>query len=180
MRAQQAAWTIVLFAAVLLPGSAAGQGVCVSCVGPDRDYRCTVKDSEKVQHVRGSGRAIDFVCISEIARSGGHQSCKVGTGYSGPCIGQHFEIDVGKMAAGDGTKEKATTETADQTPSATANKAPPPQGPPQTLEELARDAMSKSKDQISAADKGLRKAGDAVGGSLKKTWDCVASFFSRC
>lgn len=158
----------------LASGNAAGQGICVECKGPDQTYRCTIKDSEKVQHVRGASRATEFVCITEIARSGGHQSCRVGSGYSGPCIGQNHEIDLSKLPPASTTSHPVPDALADEKPGASAT------GPPQTLEELARNTMSKSKEQIGAADESVRKAGGAVGGTFKKTWDCVASLFSRC
>ena len=58
---------------------AVAQGVCVDCAEPDRNYRCTVKDAERVQHIRGSNRAVEVLCISEVARAGGHKSCRVNT-----------------------------------------------------------------------------------------------------
>ena len=157
--------------------TASAQGVCVECQEPDRNYRCTVKDAERVQHIRSSGRALEYLCISDLARAGGHKTCRVNTSYSGPCIGHHHEIDLAK-AAPDGVVigKPPEQEGAAVPPPAT----PAKKGPPQTLEELARDTMSKSKEQISEADQKVRKAGDAVGGAMKKTWDCLTSLFNRC
>lgn len=177
---QRATAIAVSLAAALATGSAMAQGVCVECKAPDQTYRCTIKDSDKVQNVRGAGRAIEYVCMTELARLGSHQSCRVSTTYSGPCIGAAQELDLAKLslpaapasgqAAADGK--------------APSSEAPEPQpansGPPKTLEELARNTMTKSKEQISAADESMRKAGGAVEGTLKKTWNCVTSLFSRC
>lgn len=166
--------------AAFVASAAMAQEICVSCKEPDRGYRCSVKDSEKVKNVRGSRRAIEFLCVSEIARAGGHRSCSVGSNFSGPCIGQDIEVDLAK-AAPDGQAELGVDPDRPEggSPAPGARQAAP-SGPPQTLEELARDTMSKSKEQISAADEKMRKAGDAVGGTMKKTWDCLASLFSRC
>jgi hypothetical protein len=180
-------------AAALASGSAAAQGVCVECRGPDQTYRCTIKDGDNVHNIRGAGRATEYICMTELARAGSHQSCRVTTSYSGPCIGIAQEIDLAKLtppaapAAGQSAPDgqgqgqpqgQAKGQAPDGQPAPAAK--PAKSGPPKTLEELARDTVSKSKEQISAADETMRKAGGAVEGTLKKTWDCVASLFSRC
>ena len=92
------ATAVTLFAA-FASGGAVAQNVCVDCKDPERNYRCTIKDSERAQQIRGGNRAIEFLCISEIARLGGHQSCRVSTGFVGPCIGHHHEIDLARPSA---------------------------------------------------------------------------------
>ncbi len=179
-----AAWVIVLLA-----GPVVAQGVCVECKGPERGYRCTVKDAERAQQFRGGQRALEFLCISEIARTGGHQSCRVSTGYSGPCIGQPHEIDVTQLG-NDNVVGGRPQGVEDEAPEALAGaavgpanaqaKGPVKKGPPETLEELARETVAKSKAQLSNADEGVKKAGSAVGGAVKQTWDCLASLFKRC
>lgn len=177
-------------AVVLLSDAAAAQEVCVACNGPDRGYRCTVKEGDRVKQVRGAQRAFEFLCLTELARVGGHESCRVRTGYSGPCIGQPHEVDVSQVPKdavvigrppneGEGAASESAT-------SAAAASVPQPQpvpakkGPPETLEQLARETMSKSKDQISNADESVRKAGGAVTGAVKQTWECLTSLFKRC
>lgn len=169
------------FAATLASGSAAAQGVCVECKGPDQTYRCTIKDGEKVQNIRGAGRATEYICMTEMARAGSHQSCRVSTSYAGPCIGTAREIDLAKinLPAAPATGQAAPEGQA-QAPGQPAVAQPENNGPPKTLEELARNTVSKSKEQMAAADENMRKAGGAVEGTLKKTWNCVASLFSRC
>ena len=167
----------VVLALLLSTAGARAQSLCVDCAGPDRTYSCTVKDSERVAGVRGSGRALEFICISELARMGGHQNCRVSTTYAGPCIGQPQEIDLAKV----GSETVVIGKPPEQPEGAGgATVVPTKKGPPQTLEELARETMSKSKEQMAETDEKMRKAGDAVGGAVKKTWDCLASLFSRC
>ncbi len=168
-------------------GRAAAQGVCVECNGPDQTYRCTIKDGDKIQNIRGAGRATEYLCMTELARSGSHQSCRVSTTYSGPCIGTAREIDLAKLnlpaepAPGQAAPdEQAKGQGQGQPPQAQLAPQPDNAGPPKTLEELARNTVSKSKEQMAAADETMRKAGGAVEGTLKKTWNCVASLFSRC
>jgi hypothetical protein len=163
--------------AALITSAAGAQGVCVECRGPDRGYRCTVKDSERVQGIRGSGRAIELLCLSEIARAGGHESCRAGNSYSGPCIGQHYEVDISKAAEAPSESAQAGAQEPDKEKAAALAER---KGPPQTLEELARDTLAKSKDQLSEADKQVKKAGEAVGGAVQQTWDCLTSLFKRC
>ena len=176
-------WVVIASAMVvaLLPNAAVAQNICVDCLGPDRSYRCTVKDGERAQQFRGGQRALEILCISELARSGGHQSCRVNTSFAGPCIGQHQEIDVARAGADffAGGKPVGQEAVPEET-RATEPISPPKKGPPQTLEELARETVAKSKEQFSAADESVKKAGHAVGGAVQKTWDCVASLFQRC
>lgn len=154
-------------------GAASAQSVCVECAGPARTYACSIKDIEKVQQFRGSQRARDFLCMTEIARVGGHQSCRIGTAFSGPCIGQPFEIDVTKPQV-DQAEAAAKTEAGGQ-PAAADRK-----GPPETLEQLAKQTLAVSKEQMAAADEQVRKAGQTVGGVAQRTWTCVVSLFSKC
>ncbi len=179
----------------LIAPSALAQSLCVECQAPDRSYSCSIKDSDKIQAVRGGQRAQEYLCISELARIGGHQACRITTSYAGPCMGQTFEIDIAKIGsdsvvigrppaeggtgAGPGAvpgPEQKGEPGGGQLPKAT----PVKKGPPQTLEELARETVAKSKEQIGAADQSVKKAGDAVGGAFKKTWDCMTSLFQRC
>lgn len=184
MRAAFAACAALII--VLQPGWVAAQGACVECIGPDRGYNCTVKDGERAQQFRGGQRALELVCLSELARVGGHEICRLRTGYSGPCIGQPHEVDVsqiGKDAIVVGKPAKAENAAAGSPPPAVAAQpapAPAKGGPPETLEQLARQTMTKSKEQLSNADETVRKAGGAVGGAAKQTWDCITSLFKRC
>ena len=55
----------------------------------------------------------------------------------------------------------------DLPPGATAD------APPQTMVDLAKQANEKAAAQ-------MKKAGDSVKETTKKTWDCVFSLFTRC
>jgi hypothetical protein len=41
-------------------------------------------------------------------------------------------------------------------------------------------ATAAAKDQAAAAGETLEDAGDAVGSTAKKTWECLTSWFSEC
>ncbi len=151
-----------------------------------------------MKQVRGAQRAFEFLCLTELARVGGHESCRVSTGYTGPCIGQPHEIDVSQLPkepvvvgrpprdgqgaspeGAAGTPETAPPQAQAQ-PQNQPAQVPARKGPPETLEQLARETMAKSKDQISNADESVRKAGGAVTGAVKQTWECLTSLFKRC
>lgn len=165
-----------------LPTVAAAQAVCVDCADPERNYKCTVKDADRVQNVRGIGRGFEFLCISEIARANGHRSCRVNTTFAGPCIGQPYEIDLARSGAGNANAAPPPGEApADEAAKASAPAAAPTKkGPPQTVEELAKDTMASSKKQLSVVDEKMREAGSAVGNAVKKSWDCLTSLFKGC
>lgn len=170
----------LVFAGV--PTFVAAQAICVDCAEPERNYKCTVKDAERVQNVRGIGKGLEFLCISEIARTNGHRTCRVNTTFSGPCIGQTFEIDLTRSGTDSaGVAPKPGEMPTDGAPAAPAPAAVPvKKGPPQTVEELAKETVAKSKEQFSAVDEKMREAGSAVGNAVKKSWNCLSSLFKGC
>lgn len=172
-----------LLVALAFAVPAAAQEVCVTCSDPDVSYKCSVKDSEKASQIRGAGKAIEFLCITELARAGGHRSCRASRDYVGPCLGQQRVIDVtrpseppvqGQQADGDAAETDGTIEARRNA----ANQVP------RTLEEMARESAAKSKQQLDAADQSMKqaakdagktldKAGAAVGDAVKKTGTAV-------
>jgi hypothetical protein len=68
-------------------------------------------------------------------------------------------------------------------PPATAQPAAEP-APPNTVEELAKQTVQSSQEGIKQAGKAVtdtaQSAGNAVGNAMKKTWNCVSSFFGNC
>lgn len=174
--------TCVTMLIVAAPSMAAAQSICVDCTDPDRNYRCSIKNAERVQNVRGASRGLEFLCISEIARLNGHKTCRVNTTFSGPCIGQHHEVDLTRSGtdAAEAAKPGDPAEAAKDGATATPASAPAPKGPPQTVEQLAKETMAKSKEQFSAVDEKMRQAGGAIGDAMKKSWNCVVSLFSKC
>lgn len=57
---------------------------------------------------------------------------------------------------------------------------PDDQGPPKTVEELAKLTAEQSGKGLQTAGKQIKEAGDAVSNIAKKTWNCVASLFFDC
>ena len=181
-----------LLALALLAGAASAQEVCVSCSEPDLTYRCTIKDSERAANIRGAGRVLEYLCLTELARAGGHQNCRVSREYSGPCIGQPRQLDLAKLPEIPPQNSGSQDATAGQSPDGTAEPArTAAPRPPRTLEEMAREAGEKSKQQFEAADRSMKQAakdagtkigeaGTAVGDALKKSVVCVVTLFLGC
>ena len=53
---------------------AEAQETCVICSGPTAVYRCTIEKSDKIARFGSmADKAIQTVCIKEMARTGGHE-----------------------------------------------------------------------------------------------------------
>ena len=163
----------VLVATLAMAPSALAQAneVCVSCSGPPAVYRCTVDDADSVTRYKGGDRILQFICTTELSKAGGHQKCRTRRGSAEPCIG--MERTVSLSGSIDALAEQAAdgepTESSDLEPAAPEKAS----GPPKTVEELARRTATASKDQ-------LDKTGSAVGGAMKKSWNCMISLFQDC
>jgi hypothetical protein len=157
----------------LFGSSAEAQEACVTCTGPQFTYRCTVEKSEKVTRLGVVGeKALHHVCAKELARQGGHETCSVRRDLIGAaCNGVLTEIPLASLL-----EEPAA-------PAVAAAPAPgplePPKPaeaktePPRTVEELAKRASAKSKQQ-------LKDVGDSVGNAADRTWTCLSSLFQKC
>jgi hypothetical protein len=99
-------------AVLAMPAAAGAATMCVTCVGPDATYRCVSEAASSPTDAR-----YQYLCITEIAKSGGHQSCSVSRNASGPCDGP--ERVVGLAPAFD-------TNHAPQPITATPGDIPPP------------------------------------------------------
>jgi hypothetical protein len=177
-----------LTAAVLcgLASMASAQEYCVTCSGPDARYRCIIggEPSPAARSSRGQ-----LLCITELARSGGHTSCSVGRTPAEPCDGEMrtvlFPAAADPAAAPVAEARPGIANSEGEAAAPEGGQGPhelqaPEEGPPKTVEELA-------KKTVEASGEGLKKAGEAVsdtaqsaGNAIKKTWNCLTSFFSDC
>lgn len=176
-------------AALALGGSTAmtsAQEYCVSCRGPDVTYRCIIggEPSAAARSSRGQ-----LLCIKELARSGPHASCSVRRQAEELCEGEvrtvmfpaatdvaappvtdvlpGFTDPAGAIAPLPGGPEMEETEAA-------------PEGPPDTLQEVAKDTGKNLKKAGEAVTDTAKNAGNAVGNALKNTWGCLSSLFTDC
>jgi hypothetical protein len=181
-----------LIAAVLcgLASMASAQEYCVTCSGPDTRYRCIIggEPSPAARSSRGQ-----LLCITELARSGGHASCSVGRTTSEPCDGEMRTVlfpaaaDPAAAPVGEAQPGMAYTEGAGAAPEGgqvAQELQAPEEGPPKTVEELAKKTVEASGEGLKKAGQAVgdtaQSAGNAVGNAVKKTWNCLSSFFSDC
>ena len=151
------------------------QEVCVACSEPEATYKCTVKDADRAANIRGVGRALEYLCITELARAGGHYSCRASREYAGPCIGQPRLIELGKApdpppgaAQGQGQGQQADGAAIDPNAPVDATQKGGKR-PPRTLEEMARESAEKSKQQLESVDQSFKKAAQDTGKTLENT-----------
>lgn len=158
----------------------ADEELCVACANPDTTYRCAVERAGDAMKVRGADRAIQFLCVSELARAGKHSSCKVSRDTpSGFCAGEL------RVVAADGTV------TAPVVARGAPTGRPAPTSEPKTIVEMTQRSIDTSGEQLKSAGAAVKDtaksagetvagAGSAVGRAAKKTWLCVTSLFSSC
>jgi hypothetical protein len=175
------------FVATVCTVRAAAGEVCVVCSGPDATYRCSVDQASNIERYRGGERVLQLMCISELARTGGHTKCRVNRDASGVCVGEARTIGLTDLEAALAQGRSAPPGAVEGHETA----APVPGDPPKTVEELARRTTQASSEQLrkagevvtgsaSSAATGLEKAGDAISGAVKKTWHCITSLFKQC
>ncbi len=153
----------------LLAERAEAQEYCVSCAEPAAVYRCVIDGAQP-----GGSQPLQVLCITAMAKEGGHGSCSLKRGTVFDCNGAVKRISWSAYnpgvpaamppppAAGKGTPKQDTA-------------APPakPSDPPQTVEDMAKRASGQASDQA-------KSVGQKMGEASKKTWNCIVSLFTRC
>jgi hypothetical protein len=148
-------------AAVLLTGTAAAaQEYCVACSEPTAVYRCVIDNAQP-----GGSQPLQVLCVSALAKAGGHGQCAIKRGTVFDCNGPVKRIPW-TGAAGDTPAPIAT-------PKPSVPPATDPKEPPQTVQEMTDRANKKTSDD-------MKQAGDTFKDKAKKTLDCVASLFFKC
>jgi hypothetical protein len=171
--------------------SAGAEEYCVTCTEPDAKYRCVVTEQPGIHDEHAPLR-----CISELAQSGGHASCSVGAATSGPCPSNLRTVTLPSLPPPPPVTEAPVppapapimvpvpaASPAPESPAAAsggAHPAQPAEGPPKTVEELAKKSGDGLKQAGESVTDTAQSAGNAVGNAAKKTWDCLSSFFGNC
>ena len=158
-----------MIALVGLP--AAAQEFCVACSEPSALYRCVIEGAQP----RG-GQSLQMLCVTAMAKEGGHATCTVKRGTVFDCDGAIKRIpwaalDQGSQAEGP-TRPPPLPEQSPK-PAPVSAQDQPPDAPPKTMVDLAKQANDKTAEQ-------MKKAGESVKEATKKTWDCVFSLFTHC
>ncbi|MGQ0672394.1 MAG: hypothetical protein ACT4N2_05875 [Hyphomicrobium sp.] len=109
--------SFTLAVATGLAGPAVAAEYCVSCSSPDVSYRC------EVESIAPSDARAWLLCVTELARQGGHDSCSVDRKVSTPCPGVHKVL---AAPPGEAPLPPVNVETAVPVP------GPPPHADPRT------------------------------------------------
>jgi hypothetical protein len=184
-----------------LASDASAEEYCVTCTEPAAKYRCIVGGAPSPTPHTERGQ---LLCITKLAKSGGHLSCSVGAATSGPCEGDVRTVmfpntpepAAPPIIAAPPASGPSAAETAPGASAGVPNEPQAPQpGPPKTVEELAKKSVQASGEGLKKAGKAVtdtaqsagnavgtavKKTGSAVGGAVKKTWTCLSSFFGDC
>lgn len=128
-----------------------------------------------------------LLCITELARSGGHASCSVRRTAGEQCL-----VEARTVMLPSGPDAPPPLEAGQPLPVAPETGANPegpvsPEAAAPDAEPSPSAAAKIAKDAVDASSAGLKKAGEAVsntaesaGNAVQKTWDCVSSLFSDC
>jgi hypothetical protein len=166
------------------------QEACIICSEPEKVYLCSVEKSDKVQKLGIAEKAVQYVCITEMAKLGGHGTCRVRRDVElGSCSGQPQTVSVASLidAATDAKRPVPVVPSGAIAGASAASpaptKAPPGSSPtdaPKTMVELARRTSEQSSEQLKQAGDQVQQAGKQVGGVVQRTWTCMTSLFQRC
>jgi hypothetical protein len=173
------ATTISTVIALLVGGlssEAAAQDYCVTCTGPDAKYHCIIGGNATVAARSSRGQ---MLCITQLAQSGGHASCSVSRTTAEPCEGQVKTVMFPTDEPGTTPVEMPAPPPEAALP-APAAPTPAPQQPPGAAEAIAKDSDNGLKKATDAVTGTVENTGKAIGHAASKTWKCLSSFFGDC
>jgi hypothetical protein len=166
------------------------QEFCVTCASPEASYRCLIGGEASTASRSSRGQ---FLCITELAKAGGHASCSATRGQATPCPGETRTV---MFTVGDPEASPLETTPMATPPAPVAPLAPgkdispvqlPPPGQQQPPTHVPQTTEAPEEPKPNAVEKFAKKTGEAVtetgeavGSAMKKTWDCVASLFGDC
>jgi hypothetical protein len=165
----------------LAAARAEAQEYCVSCTGPNAVYRCVIDGAQP-----GGNQPLQVLCITTMAKQGGHATCGIKRGTVFDCDGPVKRIPWATLNAPAQPAVPGKQSAAPPAPPATsaAESKPDPEEPPQTVLEMAKRANEKTAEQMKQANENMKQqakaTGEAFAKATKKTWDCLSSLFTRC
>ncbi len=149
--------------------SALGNSICVTCEGPAAVYSCSYAPNENGSRPQKTNRALQFICIQDVARQYKHASCSVRRHELDVCNGQvHMMSPLAPQASPSQPNAPVDANTS-QIPGV-AKKKP---REPKTVVEMAKQTARKTQKQIDKSAKTVSKA-------ARSTWRCISSLFSKC
>jgi hypothetical protein len=175
MRPTTISTVIILLVGGLSP-QAGAQDYCVTCTGPDAKYHCIIGGNASVAARSSRGQ---MLCITQLAQSGGHASCSVSRTTAEPCEGQVKTVLFPTDEPGTTPVEMPTPPPEAALPAPPAP-VPAPQQPPGAAEAIAKDSDNGLKKATDAVTGTVENTGKAIGNAASKTWKCLSSFFGDC
>src|SRR5215470_19857168 len=117
------------FLLALAAGSAEGQEFCVACSDPPGIYRCVIDGAQP----RG-GQSLQMLCVTAMAKEGGHATCSVKRGTVFECDGAVKRIPWTALEPSSQPEAPSSREVpaAPAKPASAAPAAPAADAPPQT------------------------------------------------
>jgi len=162
--------------ALSMPVGAQAQEYCVSCLEPPALYRCVVDGAQP-----GGTQPLQMLCVTTMAREGGHASCSVSRRTVFECDGRvkHVSWTASDLSALQPRRD-ASAQNTPLVPEDPANGS----APPKTLAEAAKQANEKTAEQFKKSGDTIKQATNSVVGTIgtatSKTWRCLMSLFTRC
>lgn len=156
---------------------------CVVCYTPDARYRCMTGDGREGQ---GTDQRAWLQCITQLARSGNHESCSIDKASTAPCLGIVKQIDLATIDEPRPTEAAGPQQPRAQAPGQSAISADgepaaqPPANNPLSSSEPAAPAPANEPGIVEKSKQNLEKAGGAIGDAAKKSWECMSSLFKKC
>lgn len=151
-------------------GQAQAQEYCVTCDQPSAVYRCVIDGARP-----GGSQPLQMLCITAMAKQGGHGSCRIKGGTVFDCNGPVKRVS---WAAHNSAASPVPGGPAPSAPQ--AEPKPAAKKPPDTVVDLAKQANEQIKKSNEDAKGQGNVFGQALGTTTKKTWDCMISLFTRC
>ncbi|HWB46559.1 MAG TPA: hypothetical protein VG900_14040 [Hyphomicrobiaceae bacterium] len=148
-------------------GSASAQEYCIACTDPPGLYRCIIEGARP-----GGAQPLPMLCVTTMAKQGGHARCSVKSGTVFECDGQIKRIPW----TAEGPQESAPA----PKPAAPPAKRDADGQPPKTMVDLAKKTDRNIKDVNKNFKESINETNQAIGKAAKKTWTCLTSFFTQC
>ena len=166
-----------------LGAQADAQEYCVACTGPNAVYRCVIEGAQP-----GGSQPLQMMCITAMARQGGHATCGIKRGTVFDCDGAVKRIPWSALSPPAQPQPAAPGKQSAVQPAPTPGPAADPKSdpdePPKTVLEMAKRANEKTAEQFQKNNETMKEqakaTGDAFAKATKKTWDCLSSLFTRC
>ena len=163
-----------LLALVSLTARGEAQEFCISCSEPAAMYRCIIDGAQP-----GGKQPLQTLCATAMSKEGGHGRCAVKGGTVFDCKGPVRRVSWAAYndPKGAPAPPPPKQETAAPSPS-------DPAEPPRTVEEMAKRANQKTAEDLAKTNESMkqqsRSFGEKMSETSKKTWRCLASFFTQC